>query len=64
MARVDPGSESGIWIRELIDYIDTNEMYWAFWGWTPDSSDTRGLLDADWESVEEEKQALLETLHD
>lgn len=60
---VSPDSDSGIWFRELIDYIDENEMYWTFWTWTPDSADTRGLLQANWEDIETDKQSLLEKLY-
>jgi hypothetical protein len=38
-------------------------MYWTYWGWTPDSSDTLGLLSSNWEEINQDKQTLLEKLY-
>ena len=48
------------WLQTFQDYIRQNELNWTFWSLNPNSADTGGLLLEDWNSVHEEKQAVLE----
>lgn len=47
----DPRNE--VWLRTLMDYLGTGPtgIDFCFWVWNPQSSDTDGLLDKDWKSV-------------
>lgn len=50
------------WIEGLISYMKTNGIYWTYWTWSPDSSDTGGILANDWNTVQQGKMDLLNTL--
>lgn len=49
----------GIWQNKLVDYIGTHQMYWAYWCLNPNSGDTGGLLQDDWQTWQAEKQDML-----
>ena len=59
--QTDPGSTEGIWQRQLVDYINENDLSFAYWSWNPNSADTGGILLDDWHQIDVEKQALLAT---
>ncbi|WP_293117663.1 cellulase family glycosylhydrolase, partial [Moorena sp. SIO4G3] len=59
---VDPNSTEGVWKRRLVDYINRNNLSFAYWSWNPNSGDTGGILQNDWQSVEGPKQQLLQGL--
>ncbi len=60
--QVDATSKEGIWQRELVDFIDQNDLSFTYWSWNPNSGDTGGILRDDWRSIDAPKQALLSTL--
>ena len=60
--QVDASSKEGIWQRQLVNFIQQKKLNFAYWSWNPDSSDTGGILQADWRTVEQEKQQLLNHL--
>jgi endoglucanase len=55
---VDRGAE-GTWIHTLMGYIRAHGLSYAFWCLNPNSSDTGGLLENDWTTVDPAKMALL-----
>ncbi|MBV9488255.1 MAG: glycoside hydrolase family 5 protein [Verrucomicrobia bacterium] len=50
------------WFRTLANYLQGNGLSFAFWCWNPDSGDTGGLLQDDWQKVNPDKQAVLQPL--
>lgn len=54
-------NKDGMWQRAIVDYIKTNRMHYTYWAFNANSADTGGILQPDWKSVNEEKQALLKT---
>ena len=56
---VDRKSKEGIWQRKFVDYIAKNQLSFAYWCWNPNSKGTGGVLQDDWETVNDSKQALL-----
>jgi hypothetical protein len=50
------------WFQVFYDYILRNKLSWIFWGLTPDSVDTGGLLLNDWVGVDQTKQNLLKKI--
>ncbi|MGD1861876.1 MAG: cellulase family glycosylhydrolase [Leptolyngbyaceae cyanobacterium] len=59
--QVDANSKEGIWQRKLVDFIRQNDLNFTYWSWNPNSGDTGGILQDDWRSIDEPKQALLNT---
>lgn len=59
--QVDAVSPEGIWQRQLVDYINANDLNFAYWCWNPNSDDTGGILLDDWQQIDRAKQALLTT---
>lgn len=57
--RTDQRSAEGIWQRELVRFIDAEDLSFAYWSWNPNSADTGGILRDDWQRVNALKQALL-----
>jgi endoglucanase len=55
---VSSGPES-LWIQALLTYMRNHGMSYAFWCLNPDSGDTGGLLEEDWQTVNPAKLALL-----
>lgn len=60
--QVDNRSKEGIWQRKFVDYIRRKDLSFAYWSWNPNSADTGGILQDDWQSVHQDKQALLQGL--
>lgn len=50
------------WFRTLANYIQANGLSFAFWCWNPNSGDTGGILQDDWRTVNQDKQAVLQPL--
>jgi endoglucanase len=50
------------WIQGLIAYMKANGIYWTYWTWSPDSSDTGGILANDWNTAQQDKMNLLNVL--
>ncbi len=47
------------WLNKLTQYIGANGMSWTFWSWNPNSGDTGGILNDDWQSINTDKQSYL-----
>jgi endoglucanase len=56
---VSSGPE-GLWIQALLTYMRNHGMSYAFWCMNPDSGDTGGLLEDNWQTVNAAKLALLQ----
>ncbi|MFM9149055.1 MAG: glycoside hydrolase family 5 protein, partial [Solirubrobacterales bacterium] len=41
----------GRWIRQFADYMGRKGISWTFWAWNPNSGDTGGVLQDDWNTV-------------
>ncbi|HEY7417394.1 MAG TPA: cellulase family glycosylhydrolase, partial [Ktedonobacteraceae bacterium] len=52
------------WFSSLIHYLGTgaNGFNWTYWSWNPDSGDTGGILQDDWQTVNANKQNQLKTI--
>jgi aryl-phospho-beta-D-glucosidase BglC (GH1 family) len=50
------------WFRTIASYISQTELSFFYWSWNPDSGDTGGILEDDWQTVREDKQAVLQPL--
>ncbi len=48
------------WLEELLAYLDTNGIGFTFWTFNPNSGDTGGILNDDWETVDAERYGYLE----
>ncbi|MBW4580814.1 MAG: cellulase family glycosylhydrolase [Tildeniella nuda ZEHNDER 1965/U140] len=60
--QVDASSKEGIWQRQFVNFIQQKKLHFAYWSWNPDSSDTGGILQNDWRTVDQAKQQLLSQL--
>jgi endoglucanase len=59
---VDDQSKEGIWQRELVGFIKRHRVSFAYWSWNPNSGDTGGLLQDNWQAIDAPKQTLLSQL--
>ncbi len=50
------------WLGELTGYIRDTGMSFAFWCLNPNSGDTGGILQDDWQTVNADKQAVLQPI--
>jgi aryl-phospho-beta-D-glucosidase BglC (GH1 family) len=50
------------WFAAIAKYIGTNQMSFSFWSWNPDSGDTGGILQDNWQTVNADKQQVLQPL--
>jgi aryl-phospho-beta-D-glucosidase BglC (GH1 family) len=50
------------WLKELAGYIGQRKMSFAFWCLNPDSGDTGGILADDWNTVNQDKQTVLQPI--
>jgi hypothetical protein len=50
----------GIWQRTLINYLQSNGFDYTYWCWNPNSSDTGGILEDDWTTIDQAKLSLLQ----
>ena len=46
------------WFSSLVNYLGkgSSGFNWTFWSWNPDSADTGGLLNDDWQTINIQKQ--------
>lgn len=58
--QVDRSTKEGVWQRKLVEFIQQENLGFAYWSWNPNSDDTGGILQEDWVSVERPKQELLQ----
>ena len=51
-----------VWLQELMKYsgTGTSGMSFTYWSWNPNSGDTGGILNDDWTTVNQTKQAILQ----
>ena len=49
------------WLTALASYLGTGAdgIHWTFWSWNPNSGDTGGILNDDWQTINQAKQAML-----
>lgn len=52
------------WFSSLVTYLGTGAhgINWTYWSWNPDSGDTGGILEDDWQTVNSTKQNLLKPI--
>ncbi len=52
------------WFNALVNYLGqgSSGYNWTFWSWNPDSVDTGGILQDDWQTVVQQKQDKLRTI--
>jgi endoglucanase len=50
------------WFQAMASYIAEKKMNFAYWCWNPDSGDTGGILQDDWMTVNQDKQAVLQPI--
>jgi endoglucanase len=60
--QIDTESKEGIWQRQFVDYLNDNSLGFSYWSWNPNSDDTGGILQDDWQTVDAPKQELLNRL--
>jgi endoglucanase len=53
----------GTWQRSLVAYLGERRISYTYWSWNPDSSDTGGVLNNDWRTVDPSKLHNLDTPH-
>ncbi len=49
----------GVWQRSLVTYLKENHVSYAYWAWNPNSGDTGGILEDDWQTVNRVKMDIL-----
>ncbi|WP_126582379.1 glycoside hydrolase family 5 protein [Tengunoibacter tsumagoiensis] len=49
------------WLEALTRYLGMGKtgMHWTYWCWNPDSGDTGGILEDNWQTINQVKQAYL-----
>ncbi|KAM3113884.1 cellulase family glycosylhydrolase [Phormidesmis sp. 146-33] len=60
--KVDATSKEGIWQRQFVNFLQRNNLSFAYWSWNPNSQDTGGILLDDWQAIDQPKQQLLNQL--
>jgi aryl-phospho-beta-D-glucosidase BglC (GH1 family) len=50
------------WLTTLTGYMQSNGISFTYWSWNPNSTDTGGLLQDDWQTVIADKKAVLAPL--
>jgi endoglucanase len=48
------------WLTSMVSYIRGANLSFSYWCWNPDSGDTGGILQDDWQTVNNDKQAVLQ----
>jgi endoglucanase len=51
----------GTWLRTLIAFLKQHGISYTYWSWNPDPGGTGGILNNDWQTVNQAKLALLHT---
>jgi endoglucanase len=59
---VDRETKSGQWQNALVDFIKQENLGFAYWSWNPNSHDTGGILQDNWQQIQADKQAMLNQL--
>jgi endoglucanase len=49
----------GTWQRTLVSFLKQHHISYTYWSWNPDSADTGGILDNNWQAVIQPKLDLL-----
>jgi endoglucanase len=49
----------GVWQRSLVAYLKAFGISYAYWCWNPNSGDTGGILEDDWQAVNQAKVDVL-----
>lgn len=52
----------GRWQNLFVDFLAARGLSFTYWSWNPNSSDTGGILQDDWRTVNAAKQAMLDRL--
>jgi len=52
--------KEGIWQRTLVTYLQVNGFDYTYWSWNPNSSDTGGILNDDWTTLNHAKLTVLQ----
>jgi len=52
------------WLSSLTSYIKQNNISWIFWSLNPNSGDTGGILNDDWQTVNQSKMDYLRNIQD
>ena len=49
------------WLAALASYLGAgvDGIHWTYWAWNPNSGDTGGILNDDWRTIDQAKQAML-----
>jgi endoglucanase len=56
------GSDTeGKWQTTLVSFIKQHGISYTYWSWNPDSGDTGGILNNDWQTVNTAKLNVLST---
>jgi len=60
------GTKEWIWFNTLVNYIDTNNLNFAYWCWSPDrmSPDSGGLYADEWVNLNQKKLNVLKQILD
>jgi endoglucanase len=59
---LDQSASDQEWFAAMAGYITQNGLSFAYWCWNPDSGDTGGILEDDWQTVNQNKQSVLQPL--
>ncbi|WP_344659418.1 cellulase family glycosylhydrolase [Catenulispora subtropica] len=57
-----------VWLKALVQYLrptatsGADSYQWTFWSWNPDSGDTGGILEGDWQTVDTVKDGYLASI--
>jgi endoglucanase len=52
-------SKEGVWQRQFMEYLNENNLNFAYWSWNPNSDNTGGILEDNWKSIDGRKQRYL-----
>ncbi|WP_083634444.1 cellulase family glycosylhydrolase [Saccharicrinis aurantiacus] len=47
----DEGGQDEVWFDKFVAFMGEKGHHWTFWCWNPNSGDTGGLLDDQWQNV-------------
>jgi len=47
------------WLKNLVSYMNDNDVHWTFWCLNPNSGDTEGILDYNFDKVNTQKDGIL-----
>ena len=50
------------WFSAIVQYLASSGISWTFWSWNPDSGDTGGILQNDWQTVNTQKVTALQPI--